>query len=842
MGKTGKNAPRAGPSGKPRMTAGCATEVLPRVAAAVLLVATSAAVAGDGGALKNVTLHRGVYMLAAGPNIEGVVFLHGAAWPENVIRTFHDVPWIDAASIRLKWADVEPADQQFNWKPFDRVLQEVRKYNAAHPGAERYLHIRIMAGNKYPPWFGKAGVETYQTLHAADRPKIRVPMPFDNPKYLEQLREVYRAMYEKYADEPLVKVYHGTWTGALWAEIFHPQGNAPKPPGYTREKFIRGMVEQVDVLLDEFAAKGKVCELPYSGKYPPVRQIDLTGPVTARIVERFGRRSPFVYISNNGWGMTAKGRQTASWGHTDALDAAVGKVNLVFQALGTNRGRGWMAQGDWIPLVKMLQKYDAAYAEVYSPDFRPMDTAHHIVEAFNQQEPSADGFLGFRPWLAKNRRVRYVREGTVRQVFVRGGPPRGLSEIRLDADVPKATGVMCRARSRTAAGPWSGWADGTEVQSLPPGTNVEVEVRLHTDDGYFSPRVRAVSPVWASSPGTSARTGRERIVSPSRQEGQKQPSDTDVAALICGTWALQQVSSRAELERLRAGVIEAALATPHLRGFSLRVPWKAIDEDFSLLEAGRRIARRRELAFSVRFMAGRHTPKRVFDSRCRCYLRRSQPVPAPFLADGSPNVVFEKAYGEFVARLARWCRENDVRLLHLAWYGQDWAELNHGREVRALAGYSFANWLRAHKRLLDIGLAHADETLAVELPFSGYGPLTEAAVALADHVVAKAGPSKATFFCQANGWGRAGEWGAPNARTEEAFDRVWARPICRGLQAIQPRDFDWAAMYRKLHACKATYCEVYAPSFTQKSKDQLAREIAKFARHCAKAPPRPIRD
>ena len=63
------------------------------------------------------------------------------------------------------------------------------------------------------------------------------------------------------------------------------------------------------------------------------------------------------------------------------------------------------------------------------------------------------------------------------------------------------------------------------------------------------------------------------------------------AERICGTWVLQQVSSRNELERLVPTTISPALKTPHIRGFSLRVPWKAVDQDFSLLEAGRDIAR-----------------------------------------------------------------------------------------------------------------------------------------------------------------------------------------------------------------------------------------------------------
>jgi hypothetical protein len=65
--------------------------------------------------------------------------------------------------------------------------------------------------------------------------------------------------------------------------------------------------------------------------------------------------------------------------------------------------------------------------------------------------------------------------------------------------------------------------------------------------------------------------------------------------------------------------------------------------------------------------------------------------------------------------------------------------------------------------LLDIGLKYADDDLAVELPFSGYGPLTDAASRFADHVVTKLGPHNNKFYCQANSWGPRGDWGAPSA-------------------------------------------------------------------------------
>jgi hypothetical protein len=308
-----------------------------------------------------------------------------------------------------------------------------------------------------------------------------------------------------------------------------------------------------------------------------------------------------------------------------------------------------------------------------------------------------------------------------------------------------------------------------------------------------------------------------------------QPAKTAVS----GTWVLQQAGSIQELEQLRPA-LDAALSTPHLRGLSLRTSWKALDSDFALLDAGRALARRHSLSFAVRFMAGRHTPAHVFEAGSPFYLRNGEKVPVPFLPDGAPNTFFEADYKQLVVRLASWCRSNSAPLLHLAWYGQDWAELNHGIDVRAAKGYSYENWLTAHLRLIDIAIATADRKLSTELPFSGHGPLTDVAMRFADYVVGEIGGWNPLFFCQANGWGPRGEWGAPNQDTEDAFDRVWKKPVCRGLQMIQPQDYDWTAVFARLYQTLATYCEVYAPSFALAHAGQLADEIRKFMTYCQK--------
>jgi hypothetical protein len=479
------------------------------VAAASL--STAVAPGEDSPVLENTVKTEGGFTLAPGPNVEGVVFLRQCPevgnpqeteWPRDAVETFHQVPWIDAASVRTRWADLEPRPREFNWVTIDKVLAEVKKYNAGHTDARRTLQIRVMAGEHSPKWIEKAGVRFYDTSGGLPGRPIHVPMPYDNPGLLDHLRRLYRAVLERYGKDPVVTVYHGTWSAGPWAELFHPRVGAPLPPDYTPAKFVNGMSEQLDVLIEEFCLKGKVGELPYSGQYPPREQIDITRPLTARIVERLGRRSPFMYVQANGWGMNRDtGQSTISWHHDRDYEDVLGQVNLSFQALGSNRGGGWLPQGDWVPLVRLAQKFEIAYAEIYYADFMPLDTKHRFVEAFTQPEgatghDAVQGFIGFRPWLKKRNRVLYVRGGTVRQVFGSDKGVQGITRLAAEAATPAHCSVALRARTKAASGNWSDWREASRVAELPAGTSAELEAALHTGDGYFTPKLASMRPIW----------------------------------------------------------------------------------------------------------------------------------------------------------------------------------------------------------------------------------------------------------------------------------------------------------------------------------------------------------
>jgi hypothetical protein len=286
---------------------------------------------------------------------------------------------------------------------------------------------------------------------------------------------------------------------------------------------------------------------------------------------------------------------------------------------------------------------------------------------------------------------------------------------------------------------------------------------------------------------------------------------------VCGTWALQQALSTTQL-RSQATLISAALTTPGVRGLSIRVPWSAVDTDLSLLDEAHRQASAAGKPLSVRFMAGRWTPARVFTAGAYYYVNSAgERIPKPFSDTGvAGNPVFEAEYDRAVARLAAWSRTHGVGLLHLPWYGHKWAEIDNGPEVRASRGYSVASWLAGHQRLVDIGLAHTGSDLSIEFAMSGHwGPTPSAQRDLANHVLVRTQQWTPLVFVQGNGLGVT--LGSPTTRE-----------IFRGMQMYGIGDYDWAAIYQRLDAIGATYVEVYTNSFASANRAALAAQIPAY--------------
>jgi hypothetical protein len=288
---------------------------------------------------------------------------------------------------------------------------------------------------------------------------------------------------------------------------------------------------------------------------------------------------------------------------------------------------------------------------------------------------------------------------------------------------------------------------------------------------------------------------------------------------VCGTWVLQQASSAAELDRMR-GDLRAALATPGVRGLSVRAPWNAIDGNLGVFNEALDIARAAGKPLSIRVMAGRHTPARVFQAGAYSYVdSRGERIPKPFSDNGSAgNPVFEREYEQMVAGLAGWSRSHGVRLLHLSWYGHLWAEIDNGEEIQRSRGYSLDAWATGHLRLLDIGMKYAKDGLSVEYPMSGYwGGGGSAAGRFFDRITTSAGQWTPRVFLQGNAHGKYN------------YDPVGSRPIYHGLQMFDGGQYDWASAYAFAKTAKSTYLEVYSSSFQGPRADELASEARSFS-------------
>ena len=451
-----------------------------------LLVCLTLSSAAQSPVSSNVSITSEGVTLAAGPNIDGITYLHGAKLGEKEIKAFHEIPYIDSLSVRQTWAAIEPEDQKFDFSGYDAALDEVKKYNSAHPDSPRTLQIRAMGGRNCPRWMEQAGVKYYDTTDLMGPQRkvtpMRLPQPFDNPEFIKQQHELYAAMREHFANEPLVTVFHGTWSAGPWAELFYPQAdnNQPQPPGATREKVAQGFIEQVDAVIDEFSMHGKVGELPLSGKYPQHEELPIARPCIDHVVERLGRRSPLFYFNTNGWGITTQKVQTISWGHEADVNYAYGKINLCFQALGTNTGGGW-GQGDWLPLIQMAKQYDTGYLEIYTPDFMADETDTHFKPAITD----------YREYIQRRHRTLYLREGVLVKTFTTEKPLKIERIMKADA-IPAGTGISYQIRVKQS-GEWGEWKALEEFASLPECTAAQIEARLHTDDGYITPKIATLA-------------------------------------------------------------------------------------------------------------------------------------------------------------------------------------------------------------------------------------------------------------------------------------------------------------------------------------------------------------
>lgn len=299
-------------------------------------------------------------------------------------------------------------------------------------------------------------------------------------------------------------------------------------------------------------------------------------------------------------------------------------------------------------------------------------------------------------------------------------------------------------------------------------------------------------------------------------------------------WWTHQSNSIADIAAQTKRLAGHKANVPALGGVSIRIPWNTVDTDAKLtqaLEATKALAASVGAPMAFRLMAGRHTPAAVL-AKSVVYRDAgvSADVPRPW-----DNPGFEDEYRRVHTFIAAWMTDNlpadQIKLLHYTWYGRDWAEINAGKEVRGVTGYSATKAAEGHARLMTIAHDIQDEypTVAVEFPGSGYGDVFDITIALAKHAAELWGTRTDSFYMQANGWSTSQRWGQPDDAREKRLDPALAAVGSFGLQAIQPwgtgtypayTATQWRTALAK--AAGARYLEIYDPSFDAVAGKELA--------------------
>lgn len=315
-------------------------------------------------------------------------------------------------------------------------------------------------------------------------------------------------------------------------------------------------------------------------------------------------------------------------------------------------------------------------------------------------------------------------------------------------------------------------------------------------------------------------------------EGTDPPPDPPPSVDIAGTYVLEQVSSVAGLSAL-----DRAIGFD-VQGASIRVPLSSLT-NFDIVTAAKAKCDAQGWDLALRWMFGRWMPANADVGRTYPVSGGSGKAPVPFNTDGTPNVKAIDYYVGQTERIAAECRRQGLTILHQPWFGRDWAEIANGADMRALAGYSYANWYTPHQMLFDATIHLAGPDLVMEWPMSGAGPLTGNAPFIRDmtnHMLEVVGPNSPYLFVQANGvndgthgGASRGVYGAPDATTETTKRRDTNAAVARGSQAIQPIDFTWAAYFAECDSFGATANEIYSPSFVAANRETLRTIIAQRA-------------
>jgi hypothetical protein len=243
----------------------------------------------------------------------------------------------------------------------DRALDQVRRYNTAHPRAPLGVKLRIFGGNQAPPWAKviAGGPVTLQRNPLGCSTPGNCPITIGkvwDPAYIAAWRAFQKKVAQQYDSEPLIRSVAITSCGMETDEPFVMPVVPPYPTGYTDaagKACLRGAVEDyaawrrtpIDFTINSFEEIQQG-----SGNFDP----DFSIVIMKRCRHALGKRCE---LGNHAFSSKMKP------GNTFIVEAIADRgAPIHYQTVGPKRN-----QLNWAATMRAARQYNAAAIELW-PD------------------------------------------------------------------------------------------------------------------------------------------------------------------------------------------------------------------------------------------------------------------------------------------------------------------------------------------------------------------------------------------------------------------------------------------------------------------------------------------
>ena len=167
----------------------------------------------------------------------------GKGWVQYGGTDSYTQDYISVGYSRFNWADVEPTENQFNWKPIDDFIQAFKRYGKK--AAIGVMNVSTGIGHEYitPKWVFDAGAEPL-SIDDASSPtgKQVIPKHWDDPVFLQKMDVFIRAFGKRYDGNPDVAFVdirdYGNWGEGHTGMLGHDPSTILTPPESLKNNYL----------------------------------------------------------------------------------------------------------------------------------------------------------------------------------------------------------------------------------------------------------------------------------------------------------------------------------------------------------------------------------------------------------------------------------------------------------------------------------------------------------------------------------------------------------------------------------------------------------------------------